>query len=79
MSGKSTYLRQVALCVVMAQVGSFVPASFASLAPRDRLLARMGSADSLETNSSSFMVEMQVSVWLCGWVGWGWGWGGAEA
>ena len=62
MSGKSTYLRQVALCVVMAQVGAFVPAAFASLAPCDRLLTRLGTGDSLETCSSSFMVEMQVRV-----------------
>lgn len=60
MAGKSTYLRQVALVVVMAQAGSFVPAAFASLPPRDRLLSRLGTGDSLETCSSSFMVEMQV-------------------
>ena len=60
MSGKSTYLRQVALCVVLAQAGSLVPAAFASLAPRDRLLARLGAGDSLETSSSSLMVEMQA-------------------
>ena len=116
MSGKSTYLRQVALCVVAAQVGgrlcfkclrfscqallwpvqlpllcdvltshpsyvwefllglvalcippslllqvgAYVPAAFASLPPRDRLMARMGTGDSLETCSSSFFVEMQV-------------------
>ena len=103
MSGKSTYLRQVALCVVTAQVGqrrqaaglergaelarpaiarasgaaalmsqppvgvpgppqvgAFVPAAFASLTPCDRLLARLGTGDSLETCSSSFMVEMQA-------------------
>ncbi|PSC68890.1 DNA mismatch repair MSH4 [Micractinium conductrix] len=59
MSGKSTYLRQVALCVVAAQAGAFVPAAFASLPPVDRLLARLGTGDSLETNSSSFAVEMQ--------------------
>ena len=60
MAGKSTYLRQVACAVVMAQVGCFVPARFASLTPLDRILTRIGTADSLETNSSSFMVEMQV-------------------
>jgi hypothetical protein len=60
MSGKSTYLRSVALAVVTAQVGCFVPARFASLAPCDALLARIGTSDSLETNASSFMVEMQV-------------------
>ena len=51
---------QVALCVVAAQAGAFVPAAFASLPPVDRLLARLGTGDSLETNSSSFAVEMQV-------------------
>lgn len=59
MSGKSTYLRQVGLCVVMAQVGCWVPASFASLPPVDRIMTRMGTEDSLETNSSTFMIEMQ--------------------
>jgi DNA mismatch repair ATPase MutS len=68
MSGKSTYLRQVALCVVMAQVGAYVPASFASLAPCDRLLSRLGSGDSLETCSSSFLLEMQVGGCLGGWL-----------
>lgn len=62
MSGKSTYLRQVALCCVMAQVGSFVPAAFASLPPRDRLLSRLGTGDSLESCSSSFLLEMQVGM-----------------
>ena len=51
---------QVALLVVMAQAGSFVPAAFMALAPFTRLLCRMGTGDSIETNSSSFMVEMQV-------------------
>ena len=60
MAGKSTYLRQVAAAVVMAQVGCHVAAGFASLTPVDRILTRIGTSDSLETNSSSFMVEMQV-------------------
>ena len=60
MSGKSTYLRQVGQAVVMAQAGCFVPASFASLAPFERLHARAvhcggGSSDK---ETSSFMVEM---------------------
>ena len=45
-----------------AQVGCLVPARFASLAPCDRLLTRIGTSDSLESNSSSFMVEMQVRM-----------------
>ena len=60
MSGKSTYLRQVGQAVVMAQAGCFVPASFASLAPFERLHARAvhcGGASS-DKETSSFMVEM---------------------
>lgn len=49
-----------------AQVGAFVPAAFASLTPCDRLLSRIGTGDSLETCSSSFMVEMQVGGRVCG-------------
>ncbi len=51
---------QVALNVILAQIGCFVPATFASIAPADRLFTRIGTSDCLETNSSSFMVEMQV-------------------
>ena len=51
---------QVALLVVMAQAGSFVPAAFMALCPFTALFTRMGTGDSIETNSSSFMVEMQV-------------------
>lgn len=51
---------QVALLVVMAQIGSLVPAASMSLQPFTRLLTRLGAGDSIETNSSSFMVEMQV-------------------
>jgi hypothetical protein len=50
---------QVALLVVLAQAGCFVPARFMSLSPFSRLFTRMGTGDSIETNSSSFMVEMQ--------------------
>lgn len=60
MAGKSTYLRQVALIAILAHIGCFVPAKFASLRTIDRLLTRLGSSDSIENNSSSFMVEMQV-------------------
>lgn len=51
-------LVQVALLVVMAQVGCFVPAEFMSLGIVDKLFTRMGTADSLENNCSSFMAEM---------------------
>lgn len=60
MAGKSTYLRQVALIVIMAQIGCLVPATFASIRIVDRLLTRIGTGDQIESNSSSFMVEMQV-------------------
>ena len=62
MSGKSSHLRAAALSLIMAQIGCFVPASFASLTPIDRLMTRMGTSDSLENNSSSFMVETQAST-----------------
>ncbi|KAM9466550.1 mutS protein homolog 4 [Clarias gariepinus] len=59
MSGKSTYLRQVALCQIMAQIGSFVPAEFASFRVADQIFTRIGVDDDFETNSSTFMVEMK--------------------
>nr|AKI32388.1 DNA mismatch repair protein MSH4 [Watanabea reniformis] len=64
MSGKSTYLRQVALIVIMAQMGCFVPAKFASIRMVDRLFTRIGAGDSIESNSSSFMVEMQETAYI---------------
>lgn len=54
--------KQVALLVVMAQAGCFVPAEFMALCPFSCLLTRMGTGDSIETNSSSFMLECQVST-----------------
>ena len=59
MSGKSTYIRQSALLLIQAFIGCFVPATYASFRSTDRLFTRIGSEDSLETNSSSFMVEMK--------------------
>ena len=53
---------QVALIVIMAQIGSFVPAKFASMHVVDKLFTRIGTSDSIETNSSSFMVEMQETA-----------------
>jgi len=58
MSGKSTYLRQVALIVLLAQVGSFVPADSASIGLVDRIFTRVGLQDDLVTGQSTFMVEM---------------------
>jgi DNA mismatch repair protein MutS len=58
MSGKSTYLRQVALIVLMAQMGSFVPASSAKIGLVDRIFTRIGAQDEIHSGQSTFMVEM---------------------
>lgn len=58
MAGKSTYMRQVALLVLMAQIGSFVPARQADIAPVDKIFTRVGASDDLATGQSTFMVEM---------------------
>ena len=58
MAGKSTYLRQVALIALMAQVGSFVPAAEARLCPVDRIFSRVGALDDIAAGRSTFMVEM---------------------
>ena len=58
MAGKSTYMRQVALMVLMAQIGSFVPAKAARLGIVDRVFTRIGASDDLSAGQSTFMVEM---------------------
>jgi DNA mismatch repair protein MutS len=58
MSGKSTYLRQVALIVLMAQVGSYVPAASARIGVVDRIFTRIGAQDEIHSGQSTFMVEM---------------------
>jgi hypothetical protein len=58
MSGKSTYMRQVALIVLMAQIGSYVPAAEAIIGLTDRIFTRVGASDDLTTGQSTFMVEM---------------------
>jgi DNA mismatch repair protein MutS len=58
MAGKSTILRQIGLCVVLAQLGAFVPAEEASIGVADRLFTRVGASDNLARGQSTFMVEM---------------------
>ena len=58
MAGKSTILRQIGLCVVLAQMGGFVPAAEASIGVVDRLFTRVGASDNLARGQSTFMVEM---------------------
>jgi DNA mismatch repair protein MutS len=58
MAGKSTYMRQVALIVLMAQMGSFVPARSATIGLVDRVFTRIGASDDLASGQSTFMVEM---------------------
>src|SRR5262245_34573774 len=62
MAGKSTYLRQVALIVLLAQIGSFVPASEAHIGLVDRIFTRVGASDNLAAGQSTFMVEMIESA-----------------
>ncbi|HGE71407.1 TPA: DNA mismatch repair protein MutS, partial [Candidatus Poribacteria bacterium] len=62
LSGKSTYLRQVALIALMAQMGSFVPASYASIGIVDRIFTRVGASDNLVMGRSTFLVEMNETA-----------------
>jgi DNA mismatch repair protein MutS len=62
MGGKSTYMRQVALIVLLAHIGSFVPARAARIGPVDRIFTRIGAADDLAGGRSTFMVEMTESA-----------------
>lgn len=62
MAGKSTYLRQVALTVLMAQAGSFVPAARAAIGVVDRIFTRVGASDDLARGQSTFMVEMNETA-----------------
>lgn len=62
MAGKATYIRQVALLVVMAQSGSFVPAIEAEIGVADRVFTRVGASDDLARGRSIFMIEMQETA-----------------
>ena len=64
MAGKSTYMRQVALICLMAQVGSFVPAREADLPVCDRIFTRVGASDDLASGQSTFMVEMSETAYI---------------
>ncbi|XP_021290548.1 DNA mismatch repair protein MSH4 isoform X1 [Herrania umbratica] len=64
MSGKSTYLQQVCLIVILAQIGCYVPARFATIRVVDRIFTRMGTMDNLESNSSTFMTEMKETAFV---------------
>lgn len=64
MSGKSTYIRSAALMTVMAQVGSFVPASYASFPTIHQLFARVSMDDSIEANVSTFASEMRETAFI---------------
>ncbi|GCC35757.1 hypothetical protein chiPu_0014245 [Chiloscyllium punctatum] len=64
MSGKSTYLKQIALCQIIAQIGSFVPAEYASFRIADQIFTRIGVDDDIETNSSTFMKEMKEVTYI---------------
>jgi DNA mismatch repair protein MutS len=64
MGGKSTYMRQNALIVLLAHIGSFVPAAVATIGPIDRILTRIGAGDDLARGQSTFMVEMAETSYI---------------
>jgi len=63
-AGKTVYLKQVALIIIMAQIGCFVPCEGAKIPLRDRILSRMGTTDDLENNLSTFMTEMKDNAYI---------------
>ena len=64
MAGKSTYMRQNALIVILAQIGSFVPASYARIGIVDKIFTRVGAVDDLSLGQSTFMVEMNETAYI---------------
>ena len=64
MGGKSTYMRQTALIVLLAHTGSYVPAAAAKIGPIDRIFTRIGASDDLASNRSTFMVEMSETAYI---------------
>ena len=64
MAGKSTYMRQNALIVLLAQIGSFVPASYARIGVVDKIFTRVGASDDLSLGQSTFMVEMDETAYI---------------
>ena len=64
MGGKSTFMRQAALCVIMAQIGSYVPATKMEFSPCDKLFTRIGASDDLSSGQSTFMVEMAETAYI---------------
>ncbi|KAJ0106189.1 hypothetical protein Patl1_18458 [Pistacia atlantica] len=63
-SGKSTYLQQICLIIILAQIGCYVPANFSTIRVVDRIFTRMGTMDNLESNSSTFMTEMKETAFI---------------
>lgn len=64
MGGKSTYMRQVALIILLAHTGCFVPADAATIGPIDQIFTRIGASDDLASNRSTFMVEMSETAYI---------------
>lgn len=61
---QSVFIKQVALIVIMAQIGCFVPAQFASIPLKSRVLSRIGTSDDMENNMSTFAVEMKEIAYI---------------
>ena len=62
MAGKSTYLREIALIVLLSHIGSFVPATNATIPITDKIFCRVGASDNLSKGESTFLIEMSESA-----------------